>query len=110
MKHCFQAVNGECAAFFTPLHLKWWQPVDCDSTVCFSVRRSYQISRMSLEICPQNPICLFILVSRPAGIVSPACVTLLRAACKAHIALCVTFFAVVRSRGVCEFVKSLVPF
>lgn len=36
MKHCFQAVNGECAAFFTPLHLKWWQPVDCDSAVFFS--------------------------------------------------------------------------
>lgn len=27
MKHCFQAVNGECAASFTPLHLKWWQLV-----------------------------------------------------------------------------------
>lgn len=95
MKHCFQAVNGECAAFFTPLHLKWWQPVDCDSTVCFSVRRSYQISRMSLEICPQNPICLFILVSRPAGIVSPACVTLLRVVYELlvkHILLSVSLF------------------
>lgn len=28
MNHCFQAVNGECAASITPLHLKWWQLVD----------------------------------------------------------------------------------
>lgn len=31
MKHCFQAVNGECATSFIPLHLKWWQLADRDS-------------------------------------------------------------------------------
>lgn len=34
MKHCFQAVNGECAASLTPLHLKWWQLVDWVRSEC----------------------------------------------------------------------------
>lgn len=39
MKHCFQAVNGECAASFTPLDLKWLQLVDWAGSECSVTRQ-----------------------------------------------------------------------
>lgn len=59
MKHCFQAVNGECAASFTPLHLKWWQLVDWARSE-FSVTPLCVFQSNAGQGRLQYPACLFI--------------------------------------------------
>lgn len=71
MKHCFQAVNAECAPSFTPLHLKWWQLVDwaCSAGAVtplriFQSNAGVRSFRANLQKCLQYPVSLFVLAWR----------------------------------------------
>lgn len=60
MKHCFQAVNGECTASFAPLHLKWRQLVDCASAACFYQSSAGVESPKRAGIAVSSLTCMFI--------------------------------------------------
>ncbi|MEQ2161611.1 hypothetical protein GOODEAATRI_011175 [Goodea atripinnis] len=96
MKHCFQAVNGECSASFTPLHLKWSQLAHCESAVCFSAERWCRITQTKpgeTNSTVTHTVCLFtVLVGAVRdNLLSLPSVgkSLARPTCKSLKALCV---------------------